>query len=81
MLKNYSITLKYRLGDEKKPIVSSEIENDDYTIIRDVEEDNRLVLSLEAKDGKTLTIEEFSVVYRYDFMPRFKQFRKIFING
>ncbi len=81
MLKNYSITLKYRLGDEKKPIVSSEIENDDYTIIRDVEEDNRLVLSLEAKDGKALTIEEFSVVYRYDFMPRFKQFRKIFING
>lgn len=81
MLKNYSILLKYRLGDEKKPTVSTEIENDDYTIIRDVEDDNRLVLSLESKDGKSITVDEFSVIYRYDFMPRFKQFRKIFANG
>ena len=81
MLEKFSIYIKYRVDDEKKARISEEMENDDYAVTKVTAETNRLVLDITPKPGKTLHIDNFSVIYDYDYLPRFKQFQRIYVNG
>ena len=81
MLDKYEINLEYHLNGAKKATVSKDMENEDYTINALFSNANRLFLNITPKAGNTLTIDRFYVKYHYDYLPRFKQFQRIFAGG